>query len=143
MGLRRCDKCDEEVDEAKAFCPGCGNAFVEEEKPVESSKYEQLGSTVQLGQTMYNQMLSEMGLNIGKPAPTPPEKRVEVIAPVQTAAAASVPSEQPPRPETAAGQSGPGKLFWIAVGLIGAFVLLPIALVSAVLLLRDIAARLT
>ena len=41
--------------------------------------------TVQLGQTMYDQMLSDMGLNISKP-PDIVEKRVEIIAPVATAA---------------------------------------------------------
>ncbi|MBK8465857.1 MAG: zinc ribbon domain-containing protein [Chloracidobacterium sp.] len=83
MGLQQCDKCGEMVDEAKAFCPGCGNAFVEEEKRQEASKFEKLESTVQYGQTMYNQMLEDMGLNIVG-APSSVEKRVEVVVPVKT-----------------------------------------------------------
>src|SRR4051812_16043562 len=80
MGLRQCEKCSEMVDEAKAFCPGCGHAFVEEEKRQKASEFEKLENTVQLGQTMYNQMLSDMGLNIAGSRTT--EKKVEVIAPV-------------------------------------------------------------
>ena len=81
MGLRQCDKCGDMVDEAKAFCPGCGNAFVEEEKRQKKSDFEQQDNTVQLGNTMYNQMLADMGLNISKPA-SAAEKRIEVISPV-------------------------------------------------------------
>ena len=40
MGLKQCTKCSEMVDEAKAFCPACGNAFVEEEERQEKSKFE-------------------------------------------------------------------------------------------------------
>ena len=83
MGLKQCSKCNEMVDEAKAFCPACGNAFVEEEQRQEKSKFEKMDNTVQFGQTMYNQMLSEMGLNIAKPPPA--EKRIEVIAPAAAA----------------------------------------------------------
>lgn len=89
MGQKACDKCGELVDEAKAFCPACGHAFVEEEQRKEESAFEQMDSTVQMGKTMYGQMLSDMGLNISKAPDTtpPPEKRVEVIAPIATPAA--------------------------------------------------------
>ncbi|CAN5324257.1 hypothetical protein BH10ACI3_BH10ACI3_02540 [soil metagenome] len=80
MAQKRCEKCSEMVDEAKAFCPGCGHAFVEEQKRQNASEFDKLDSTVQLGQTMYNQMLSDMGLKTSK-APDPQEKRVEVIKP--------------------------------------------------------------
>jgi len=80
MGTKACESCGEMVDEAKAFCPGCGHAFVEEEKREQASKYESFENTVQFGQTMYNMMLSDMGLNISKP-PNAPEKRVEVLEP--------------------------------------------------------------
>ncbi|MBK8302282.1 MAG: hypothetical protein IPK98_02240 [Chloracidobacterium sp.] len=64
MALRQCDKCSEMVDEAKAFCPECGNVLVEEKQREEESAYESMDGTMQFGQTMYNQMLSDMGLNI-------------------------------------------------------------------------------
>ena len=112
MGLKQCPQCSEMVDEAKAFCPGCGNAFVEEEKR-EVSQFEKLDNTVQFGQTMYNQMLSDMGLNISKQPETekaqepalrraekPSQTRIEVIVPAAAApakpAAAKVP--EPPKP---------------------------------------------
>src|SRR5438270_13395379 len=78
MPDKTCPQCSEQVDEAKAFCPACGNAFVEEEKRTDTSAYEKMDHTVQMGQTMYNAMLSDMGLNVKKE----PEKRVEVLKPV-------------------------------------------------------------
>lgn len=96
MGLKQCDKCSEMVDEAKAFCPGCGNAFVEEEKRQQASEFDRMDNTVQLGQTMYNQMLSDMGLNISQ-KPQAVEKRVEVIAPLPVAAKPPVAVQEKPK----------------------------------------------
>ena len=59
MAFKQCDKCNETVDEAKAFCPACGNAFVEEERRSITTNFEEMDMTVQLGNTMYNQMLSD------------------------------------------------------------------------------------
>ena len=78
MAEKTCPQCSETVDGAKAFCPACGHAFVTEEKRTDSSAYEKMDSTVQMGQTMYNNMLSDMGLNVKRE----PEKRVEVLKPV-------------------------------------------------------------
>lgn len=80
MALKQCEQCSEMVDEAKAFCPACGHAFVSERSRGQISDYEAKGHTVQLGQTMYNQMLSDMGLNISK-APNAPENKVEAVSP--------------------------------------------------------------
>ena len=92
MGLRQCDKCGEMVDEAKAFCPACGHAFVEEQKRVEPSVFDSMEGTMQLGNTMYNKMLSDMGLNISdvpnKPAETGPPV---AQPPLQPAVQAPVP----------------------------------------------------
>lgn len=78
MADKFCPQCGEKVDEAKAFCPACGHAFVAEEKRTDTSAYEQADHTMQMGQTMYNSMLSDMGLNLKKE----PEKRIEVLKPV-------------------------------------------------------------
>jgi hypothetical protein len=78
MPDKTCPQCGETVGEVKAFCPSCGHAFVDEEKRADASKYEQADHTMQMGQTMYNAMLSDMGLNVKKE----PEKRVEVLKPV-------------------------------------------------------------
>ena len=67
------------VDEAKAFCPGCGHAFVEEQTRQEPSVFESMEGTMQLGNTMYNQMLSDMGLNISA-APNKPAESVQPVA---------------------------------------------------------------
>ena len=77
MGLRQCEKCSDMVDEAKAFCPGCGHAFVEEQMRKEPSVFESMDGTMQFGQTMYNQMLTDMGLNIS----SAPDKPAEVVQP--------------------------------------------------------------
>lgn len=152
MGLRQCDKCSEMVDEAKAFCPGCGQAFVEEEKRQEASKFEKMSSTVQFGQTVYNQMLEDMGLNISG-APNPVEKRVEVIAPINTEVAPA--TKAAPTVAVSPAAKAPAKIqkksnvaskssntkWYILIGAALIF-LLPIALASAVLFVLDIWSRL-
>lgn len=85
MALKQCETCSEMVDEAKAFCPGCGHALIAEQERKQESSFDSMAHTVQLGDTMYNQMLSDMGLK-GSKTPIPPEKRVEIIAPLTPAA---------------------------------------------------------
>ena len=132
------------VDEAKAFCPGCGHAFVEEEKRQKASEFDKEDSTVQLGQTMFNQMLSDMGLNIG--ARQAPEKRIEMIAPVgeKTVSAAPAilkPVETKPAPvavESNTDIKKPGRAKWVVLGVIGFIILFPPALASSVILVLQI-----
>ncbi len=135
MGLKQCDKCSEMVDEAKAFCPACGNAFVEEEHRSISTNFEAMDSTVQLGQTMYNQMLSDMGLNISK-SPDAPEKRVEVLTPapvpVAPAAPAAAASPQPRAESPVQKQASSGTLKWILIGGAVLIILGLIVLIAAV-----------
>ena len=99
MEQKQCEKCGDMASEAKAFCPGCGHAFVEEEKRQQASEFEKKGNTVQFGQTMYNQMLSDMGLNISK-TPDPAPKRIEVIVP------AAVPAPSKAAVKSANAQAG-------------------------------------
>ena len=134
MAVLKCDKCGEMVDEAKAFCPGCGAAFVEEIKREDKSRFETLDNTVQLGNMMYDQMLSDMGLNVAK-AREKPEKRIEIIAQIQTKAA-------PGGQSTAAAVAAkPSRTLWIVLGVLGLLVLLPFAVVSIVILVRALMAR--
>jgi len=148
MGLRQCEKCSEMVDEAKAFCPGCGHAFVEEQKRQKASEFERQDNTVQLGQTMYNQMLSDLGLNLSKTGV--PEKRVEVIAPV----VAEPPGQKvpaAPAPEREAVSTPPsggpdevkktGRAKWIILGVIGFILLFPPALASTIALVLQLLSR--
>ncbi len=134
------------VDEAKAFCPGCGNAFVEEERP-KTTAFQKLDNTIQFGQTMYNQMLEDMGLNISD-APNLGEKRVEVIAPIKTEVTVppietdkkvhvKLPEDIPDKPNSAS------NLKWYILGGLAVIVLLPISLWSAILLILDILSSLS
>ena len=136
MGLKKCDKCEDMVDEAKAFCPGCGSAFVEEEQRQEVSSFERLDNTVQLGNTMYNQMLSDMGLNIAK-APEKPEKRIEVIAPIATAS----PAKPAPPKRSDAPAKKQSNIIWIVLAVLASLVLFPVAAASMIFLVRDLMSR--
>ena len=51
---------------AMAFCPGCGDPFVHEETREKLSEFEASAGTVQFGMSLYNQLLSDMGLNISE-----------------------------------------------------------------------------
>src|SRR5438445_10111854 len=108
MGQKQCDKCGETVDEAKAFCPACGNAFVAEEKRQKISEYDSLDKTMQVGQTMYGKMMSDLGQSASRP-PAVPEKRVEVIAPVACAV-----KPQPVRSPEPVAKSN--KKWWFIIG---------------------------
>jgi len=148
MGLRQCEKCSEMVDEAKAFCPGCGHAFVEEQKRQKASEFEKQDNTVQLGQTMYNQMLSDLGLNLSKSGA--PEKRIEVIAPVVAEPAAksvqpaAIPVQEAPTTASSARPNEvkkPGRAKWIILGIVGFILLFPPALASTIALVLQLLSR--
>lgn len=128
------------VDEAKAFCPECGNALVAEKQREEESAYESMDGTMQFGQTMYNQMLSDMGLNISAaPNKTSDEPIViepiaepivqappvhQVLVPIETAVSTPAPVEK---------ESAKGGKKLAVIGLVGA-VLLLIVIVAAILI---------
>ena len=121
------------VDEAKAFCPSCGHAFVAEQTRDQPSEFESMDGTQQFGKTMYNQMLSDMGLNLKAPREKP---RVQVL---QAIPAAEPKREAPPAQPSAAAVPPPGekksnKL--LIFGIIAAFLILGflVVLVAAVLL---------
>lgn len=122
MGSKQCGKCGEDVHEAKAFCPGCGNAFVEEEERKTLSGFELSNDTVKLGDTLYNQLLSDMGLSISK-SPNKPETTVE---PIKSDAAA-------PSPVKALGAK-PAYLKWLILGAVAALGLLFLLLLVLIVL---------
>jgi len=136
MADKTCPQCGETVAETKAFCPSCGHAFVDEQQRTDASAYEKADHTMQMGQTMYNNMLSGMGLNVNK---AEPEKRVEVLNPatgtVQVlqpigqapAVSGTVPAQQPQ-----AEKKSNAKI-WIITGLV-AVALLLIFVVAIVLI---------
>ena len=126
MGQKQCGKCGEMVDEAKAFCPECGHAFVEEKKRTSVSDFDRENPTVQLGATMFNQMLSDMGLSTSKEPNRPDKARVEVIAPV-----VPTPTPEPERAPQPPPRSG--RRNWIIAGVaIAVMLFLLAALIIAV-----------
>ena len=146
MALRQCDKCSEMVDEAKAFCPECGHALVDEKQREEESAYESMDGTMKLGQTMYNQMLSDMGLNISaapdkkvdepvaEPVTQAVIERVEPPSPRQSVSQVVQPIDTGISPATAvAGKPTGGVNKWVVIGGVGA-VLLLILIVAAILI---------
>jgi uncharacterized integral membrane protein len=129
MAFKQCEKCNETVDEAKAFCPACGNSFVEEERRSITTNFEEMDMTVQLGQTMYNQMLSDMGLNVSKTYDAQ-DNIVEIaaavapVAPVMPVSPAAAPTARPGEPA-----KSNNKMIWIIIGVIAALILLAIVVV--------------
>ncbi len=145
MALKQCEKCEEMVDEAKAFCPGCGNAFVAEKPRSNLSDFDAMDHTQQLSQTVYNMMLSDMGLNISKapdrvenvveaakPAATaaaPVEKVVEVVKPVATTVVTPIPTEVKPQPKKK--QEMTAKKKWLIAAAVTALLLFFLAVAAA------------
>lgn len=76
MSLKKCEKCGEMVDEAKAFCPSCGNSFEDEKARQADSEFELSGGTVQFSKSAFNLLLSDMGLNISQ-SPDKPDQLTE------------------------------------------------------------------
>lgn len=60
MALKICEKCGESAEEAKAFCPACGNPFVVEQEREGSSEFDKYAGTVNVTQTAYNMMRAEV-----------------------------------------------------------------------------------
>jgi hypothetical protein len=135
MAQQQCPKCGESVDEAKAFCPGCGHALVEEKKRTDVSEFDQSRRTVQLGKTMYGQLLSDMGLSIPEP-PKPGQQRVEAVASgVQAVAPTVPPVVQSPaalKAESPAKRSSINK--WIIIAVVAAFLLFALLILAAIVI---------
>ena len=75
MVLRECDECGEMVDDVRAFCPGCGNSFLNETQRSKPTIFDRSNETEQFDASMLNMILSDMGLDISK-APNTGEERV-------------------------------------------------------------------
>lgn len=113
MGEKQCGKCGEIVDEVKAFCPGCGNAFVDERERETKTDFDLSANTIRLGDSLYNKMLADMGLSISK-QPNRDEPSGESIAPAtpENPTVASVRSSVvQPSP------TKPSRLKWILIGI--------------------------
>ncbi len=123
MGSKRCANCGEEVDDAKAFCPGCGNAFVEEEERETLSGFDMSNDTIKLGDTLYNQLLSDMGLSISK-APNKGETIVE-----------SKPRDPSISPAVESVNTKPSSRKWLILGVVAVMAVLLLFLLVLVILI--------
>ncbi len=70
MSDKQCVKCGQTVDEAKAFCPYCSHSF-EVEREGSASEFELTHNTATFTKSFFNEVLSDMELNISE-APDPP-----------------------------------------------------------------------
>ena len=138
MGEKQCGKCGEMVDAAKAFCPGCGNSFVEEKERTSVSDFDLSDKTVRLGDTMYNQMLSDMGLSISKQPERDENKRVEAIAPAAPTPPAAIRAEQRVEPPRAIAPERRSTIIWVAaiVVLAATAIVAVVVAVAAILYFR-------
>ncbi len=148
MSERQCEKCGTTVAAAKAFCPECGNAFVDEEQREETSEFKMTDGTMQFSQTMYDQMLSDMGLNISKSSESLTKEVAPVLEQMQQAAPppTSATPTKAPAPKTttlkpaAAPAAAPAKKktrMWLVIGgLVIILWLLVVILVIAFYLLQ-------
>lgn len=142
MSERQCDKCGTTVAAAKAFCPECGNAFVEEEERLSTSEFRLTDGTMQFSQTMYDQMLSDMGLNISKTSETLNKEvgaaleQVENPAPATTPQPVSVTTLKPAAAPAAAPAKNKSRKWLIIGGLVVILWLLVAILIIAFVMLR-------
>lgn len=116
MSLKICEKCGETVDEAKAFCPECGNSFVNEEKRKDSSEFDKYAGTIEMSKSVFNIMLSKMDLDTSRSPEEEKSKNEEAVK--------SLPAERKTPHQTK--KSGMSK--WIIIAAAGAVILIFLAL---------------
>ncbi len=133
MGLKKCEKCGEAVEEAKAFCPECGNPFVEEEKREGSSEFDNYAGTINFSKSVYKMMLSDIEYDTSGSTETENKQK----QPMEINNGQISAPDLSEKPLTQANQveqnSKSGLIKWIIIGLVGALFLL--LLVIAILLL--------
>jgi t-SNARE complex subunit (syntaxin) len=117
------------VDEAKAFCPGCGHSFVDEKQRETYRTSISRNRTVQLGETMFNQMLSEMGLSISR-QPNRDENRENVVEPL--APASTAPSVERKEQTLPAPEAKRKKILWIVAIVLAAVVFAIVVMLATV-----------
>lgn len=112
------------VDEVKAFCPNCGRAFLDEQHGEGPSHFDRSDKTVEFNTSLFNVMLSDMGLDISKaPDPAPTPTGVVNIPAIQT---------EKPR-ENAPDGAKPFYTNWLFVGLILALSVFLLVVIAAML----------
>lgn len=128
MAHLQCKKCGANVLEAKAFCPECGGAMVDEEVRQHTSEHDSYAETVNLSKSGYNLMLSEMNLNISD-APNLTAERISLSKEFRSSLVLDpIKDDAPP----------PGGTNWrtVAAAVTAGLLLLVLGLVAAFFLLR-------
>lgn len=95
MEFKDCTNCGETTDAAKAFCPGCGNPFVVEERRADVSEFEVSAHTVQFSRSAFNMVLSDMGLNIAETSGRQSKPKVNVSVEPALKPAEILPTDAP------------------------------------------------
>lgn len=138
MGLKVCEKCGEKVDEAKAFCPECGNSFVVEEKREGSSEFDNYAGTVSFSKSLYKLMLSDIKPEISSPTNIE-NKRKQPTATnngqISTPDFVNIP-ETPVKQLEQSSKSGIKK--WIVFSILGGFLLLILVIAVSLFLYLNI-----
>lgn len=125
MNVIKCEKCGTDVPGAKAFCPECGSAMVDEETRTHTSEHETYDSTMHLSKSSYNLMLADMDLNISD-APNLTAERINLSKELKLYAIGE--------PEKAS--KPPGIPRWLIAAGIAVVFLLLVSLVLAVFIFR-------
>ena len=109
MSLKKCEKCGEDVEIAKAFCPECGNPFVTEEKRQVVSEFDKYAGTINFSDSAYNKLLSELNLDTSR---SPEEEKMRKPEQVST-------NNLPPQNKSPDQNKNPGIVKWIIIAAIG------------------------
>lgn len=112
MSLKNCEKCGEDVDDAKAFCPECGNPFVYEEKRQEATEFDKYAGTVALSNSDFYKLLGKLGLDTSR---SPEEEKQK--SPVQNSTNNFQPQKEIPDQNKKS-----GIIKWIVIGAIFAMI---------------------
>lgn len=124
MSLKKCEKCGEDVDVAKAFCPECGNPFVKEEKREDATEFDKYAGTVALSNSAFNMLLGKMDLDTSR---SPEEEKRQ--KPIQNPA-----NNFPAQNKTPDQNKKSGMLKWIIIGAIVAVIFCFIAAIILIAL---------
>jgi uncharacterized membrane protein YvbJ len=112
MSLKKCEKCGEDVDVAKAFCPECGNPFVHEEKRQGATEFDKYAGTMVFSKSAYNMMLGKMDLDTSR-SPEEENRQNPVQNPV---------NDFPPQNKTPDQNKKSAIIKWVIIGTIAAVI---------------------
>lgn len=124
MSLKKCEKCGEDVEIAKAFCPECGNPFVKEEKRAGATEFDSYAGTLAFSKSEHEMLLAKMELDTSKsPEAEQPKNPVR-----------DLPKDPPPQTKPPDKKKDSGINKWIIFAAAGAVVFIFFAAVILIAL---------